>query len=71
MDDKAERSALFRYGLVAPLVIEPLARGELTQRAGEIAHLCGGRPDFRRPFYPGGTTSSARLGYFRVAVSEV
>jgi putative transposase len=38
MDDhKAEKLALFRYGLIAPLVIEPLARGELTRRAEEIA----------------------------------
>lgn len=37
MDDKAEKLALFRYGLIAPLVLEPLARGELTRRAEEIA----------------------------------
>jgi putative transposase len=37
MDDKAEKTALFRYGLVAPLVLEPLPRGELTRRAQEIA----------------------------------
>jgi len=29
--------ALFRYGLIAPLVIERLPRGELTRRAQEIA----------------------------------
>ena len=34
---KAEKLALFRYGIIAPLVIEPLVRGELTRRAEEIA----------------------------------
>src|SRR5215470_8353131 len=37
MDAKAEKIALFRYGLIAPLVLEPLPRGELTRRAEEIA----------------------------------
>ena len=37
MDDKAEKIALFRYGLIAPLVLETLPRGELTRRAHEIA----------------------------------
>lgn len=37
MDDKAEKIALFRYGLIAPLVLETLPRGELTRRAREIA----------------------------------
>ena len=37
MDGKAERIALFRYGLIAPLVLETLPRGELTHRAEEIA----------------------------------
>ena len=37
MDAKAEKLALFRYGLVAPLVLEALPRGELTRRAREIA----------------------------------
>ena len=37
MDAKAEKIALFRYGLVAPLVLEVLPRGELTRRAEEIA----------------------------------
>jgi transposase InsO family protein len=37
MQDKAERIALFRYGLIARLVLEPLPRGELTRRAQEIA----------------------------------
>ena len=37
MNDKAEKTALFRYGLIAPLVLETLPRGELTRRAQEIA----------------------------------
>ena len=37
METKAEKIALFRYGLIAPLVLEPLPRGELTRRAQEIA----------------------------------
>jgi putative transposase len=37
MDAKAEKIALFRYGLIAPLVLEPLPRGELSRRAEEIA----------------------------------
>jgi len=37
MDTKAEKIALFRYGLIAPLVLESLPRGELTRRAEEIA----------------------------------
>ena len=37
MESKAEKIALFRYGLIAPLVLEPLPHGELTRRAEEIA----------------------------------
>ena len=37
MPDKAEKIALFRFALVAPLVIDVLPRGELTRRAQEIA----------------------------------
>src|SRR5215472_7162284 len=37
MEAKAEKIALFRYGLIAPLVLESLPRGELTRRAEEIA----------------------------------
>lgn len=37
MDTKAEKIALFRFGLIASLVLEPLPRGELTRRAQEIA----------------------------------
>ena len=36
-ENKAENIALFRYGLIAPLVLEALPRGELTRRAQEIA----------------------------------
>ena len=32
-----EKIALFRYGLIAPLVLETLPRGELTRRAEQIA----------------------------------
>jgi len=34
---RLKKIALFRYGLIAPLVIEPLPRGELTRPAEEIA----------------------------------
>jgi putative transposase len=37
MDPKSEKIALFRYGLIATLVIEVLPRGELCRRAREIA----------------------------------
>jgi putative transposase len=37
VDAKAEKIALFRYALIAPLVLETLPRGELTRRAEEIA----------------------------------
>lgn len=37
MDAKAEKIALFRYAIVAPLVLKTLPRGELTGRAEEIA----------------------------------
>jgi len=37
MDAKAEKIALFRYGLIAPLVIEVLPHGEMMRRAREIA----------------------------------
>jgi hypothetical protein len=37
MDAKAEKIALFRFGVIASLVVEPLPRGELTRRAQEIA----------------------------------
>lgn len=48
MDAKAEKMALFRYGLVAPLVLEPLPRGELTRRAEEIAARHYDIPDSKR-----------------------
>lgn len=37
MDAKTEKIALFRYGLIAPLVIEVLPRGEMMRRARDIA----------------------------------
>jgi putative transposase len=37
VQDKPEKIALFRYGLIAPLILETLPRGELTRRAQEIA----------------------------------
>jgi putative transposase len=37
VESKTEKIALFRYGLIAPLVLEELPRGELTRRAQEIA----------------------------------
>ena len=48
MDAKAEKIALFRYALVAPLVLEPLPRGELTRRAEEIATRHYDMPDSKR-----------------------
>jgi putative transposase len=48
MDAKAEKIALFRYGLIAPLVLEPLPRGELTRRAQEIATRHYTLPDSQR-----------------------
>jgi transposase InsO family protein len=37
MDSKSEKIALFRYGLIGPLVLEKLPRGELSRRARELA----------------------------------
>ena len=48
MDDKAEKIALFRFGLIAPLVTEELPRGELTRRAEEIAARQYDIPDSQR-----------------------
>ncbi len=40
MDDpKSEKVSLFRYGLIATLVLETLSRGELMRRARELAAL--------------------------------
>jgi putative transposase len=36
MNPKSEKIALFRYGLIAPIVLEVLPRGELSRRAREI-----------------------------------
>lgn len=38
-DPKSEKIALFRYGLIATLVLETLSRGELMRRARELASL--------------------------------
>jgi len=38
-DSKSEKVALFRYGLIATLVLEKLSRGELVRRARELASL--------------------------------
>src|SRR5438046_1822202 len=46
MNTKAEKLALFRYGLIAQLVIETLPRGELTRRAQEIASRTYDIPPF-------------------------
>jgi len=48
MDAKAEKLALFRYALIAPLVIEILPRGELTRRAQEVAARHYDIPDSKR-----------------------
>src|SRR5262249_30365316 len=48
MDSKAEKLALFRYALIAPLVIETLPRGQLTRRAEEIAARHYDFPDPQR-----------------------
>ena len=37
MDSKGEKIALFRYGVIATLVLEKLPRGELVGRARELA----------------------------------
>lgn len=50
MDAKAEKLARFRYGLIAPLVLEALPHGELTRRAQEIAS---------RPYEIPGSTRTA------------
>jgi len=47
MESQAEKIALFRYGLIAPLVLEPLPRGRThSPRAGD------GRPSLRDPRFP-------------------
>ena len=48
MDSKAEKLALFRYGVIAPLILETLPRGELTRRAQEIAARHYDIPDSKR-----------------------
>jgi hypothetical protein len=64
MDDKAEKIALFRYGLIAPLVLETLPRGELTRRAQEItARLYEVGPPGRSPYKTAGFCQRPSLGY--------
>ena len=48
MEAKAEKIALFRFGVIASLVLEPLPRGELTRRAQEIAARHFDIPDSKR-----------------------
>jgi transposase InsO family protein len=48
MDAKAEKLALFRYGVIAPLILKTLPRGELTRRAQEIAARHYDIPDSKR-----------------------
>jgi putative transposase len=48
MDAKAEKLALFRYAVIAPLILETLPRGELTRRAQEIAARHYDIPDSNR-----------------------
>jgi putative transposase len=48
LNDKPEKIALFRYGLIAPLILETLPRGELTRRAQEIASRAYDIPHSRR-----------------------
>jgi hypothetical protein len=49
MDAKAEKIALCRYGLIAPLVLETLPRGELTGRAEEIGRAQRRKLDAKVP----------------------
>src|SRR5437773_918416 len=57
MDDpKSEKVALFRYGLIATLVLERLSRGELMRRARERAAL-----HYHMPFPPRTTISVGTL----------
>ncbi len=48
MDAKSEKIALFRFGAISSLVLEPLPRGELTRRAEEIAARRFDIPDSKR-----------------------
>jgi putative transposase len=48
MNPKAEKIALFRYGLIAPLVLETLPRGELMRRVRELAAHPYDLPEGRR-----------------------
>ncbi len=57
MDAKAEKLALFRYGVIAPLILETLPRGELTRRAQEIAARHYDIPDSNRISVSGSATA--------------
>jgi hypothetical protein len=52
VDAKAEKIALFRYGLIANLVFEPLPPGELTRRAEEIVAVITRFPASQRTSCP-------------------
>ncbi len=64
MDAKAEKLALFRYGVIASLVIETLPRGELTRRAQEIAARHYDIPDSKRTAVSVDTLLDFRNGGF-------
>jgi hypothetical protein len=63
MQAKAEKIALFRYGAIASLVLEPLPRGELTRRAQEIAAHHFDIPDTKRSAISVDTLLSWALRY--------
>ena len=65
MDEKHEKIALFRYGLIAPLVLETLPRGELTHRAEEIASRIYDIPYSTRRHLSADTLISWALRYRR------
>ena len=65
MDTKAETIALFRYGLISPLVLETLPRGELTRRAQDIASRTYVMPFSSRRHVSADTLLEWTLGYRR------
>ena len=64
-DENADKTALFRYGLIAPLVLETLPRGELTRRAQEIAARLYDIPNSARRQVSVDTLLEWTLGYRR------
>ena len=66
MDSKAEKIALFRYGLIATLVLERLPRGELIRRARELAEH-----DFDIPFSDRRRIGVDTLLHWRCAIAPV